>query len=227
MTTTPEAERAGCCTTGAEAITGALEEIRTEEIPADVAAIRSAGFNLLLETGQPVTVDDLIETTDVSPERTTEIFESIRARGRVEFDDVGRLIGIAGLSLAPSRHQLTIGEDTRWTWCALDAVGILGALGKTGRVTSSDPGTGEAITIEFVDGRPAADVQLFILGGFADANVREDWCPRVNFFSDRASAERWVAEQGLEGDIVSVEHVAENAAAMWALVVDDAAPQVC
>ena len=204
-----------------------LDEIRSEEIPADVAAIRSAGFRLLLDTGTPVTVEDLIAATDLPAERVTEIFDSVRARGRVEFDDEDRLIGLAGLSLTPSRHELIISGSTRYTWCALDAVGILGALEATGTVRSTDPQTGDPIEIEFEQGIPKTDVHLFILGGFSEGNVREDWCPRVNFFTSRQAAEEWVDDNSLDGDIVSVADIADDAAAMWNPVVDAEAPQVC
>lgn len=217
-----------CCTpsSSVEAST-ALDELRAEETPADVAAIRHAGFRLLLETGEPVTVDDLIATTDVTPARVTEIFDSARSRGRVEFDGQGRLIGLAGLSLTPSRHQLTIDDNTRWTWCALDAVGILGALGATGSVRSTDPQTHETVEIAFTDGQPDADAHLFILGGFSKGNVREDWCPQVNFFASHDAAESWVAARGAQGDIVAVKDIAAEAAEMWRPVVDLEAEQTC
>ncbi len=161
MTTTHQAATTsalgGCCTTADPGAVGgeALEELRRkDETPADVAAVRAAGFRLLLETGRPVTVDDLIDATDVPAARVTEIFDSARARGRVEFDDQDRLIGIAGLTLTPGRHELQLDGATRWTWCALDAVGILGALGATGTVRSTDPQTEAAVEIPFVDGRP-------------------------------------------------------------------------
>jgi alkylmercury lyase len=207
--------------------TAALDEIRGDETPVDVAAIRSAGFNLLLDTGLPVTVDDLIAATELPSERVAEIFASVRARGRVEFDDAGRLIGIAGLSLTPSRHEITIAEKTRWTWCALDAVGILGALEASGTVRSTDPQTGEAIEIAFIDGKPVTDTHLFILGGYTDGNVREDWCPRVNFFGSREAADEWVTAHQLDGDIIAVSEIATDAAKMWRPVVDSDAPQVC
>ena len=230
-TTITATDDAICCTTStsvsANAESGALEEIQSQDTPADVAAIRAAAFKHLLDTGTPVTVSDLIAATGVPTARANEIFESVRARGRVEFDDQGRLIGIAGLSLTPSRHELTIGDNTRWTWCALDAVGILGALEATGNVRSTDPQTGEPIEIAFTDGIPDADATLFILGGYSGGNVREEWCPRVNFFNTRQAATRWVSEQGLEGDIVSVAEIAPEAAAMWRPVVDLGAPQVC
>ncbi len=204
-----------------------LDELRGEETPADVAAIRSAAFTLLLDTGEPVSVADLTAATAIAPDRVAEIYESAQARGRVEFDDDGDLIGIAGLSLTPSRHQLTTGDITRWTWCALDAVGILGALGATGTVRSSDPHTGDAIEIEFVDGVPGTDTHIFILGGYADGNVREDWCPRVNFFATLDAARAWVTANNVKGDIVSVADITADAAEMWRPVVDIHAPQVC
>ena len=229
-----ETQLADCCTpvdhdstARQDTASEALAEIPTEETPADVAAIRSAGFTLLLETGRPVTVADLIAATDVPPDRVAEIFASVRARGRVEFDYEGRLIGLAGLTLTPGRHELTIDGTTRWTWCALDAIGILGALEASGTVTSTDPQMGETIEIEFTDGHPDTDAHLFILGGFGEGNVREEWCPLVNFFSSRRAAEEWVAAEGLEGDVVAVADITPDAAAMWRPVVDLEAPQVC
>jgi len=205
----------------------ALDEIRSEEIPADVAAIRAAGFMLLLETGQPVTVADLVAVTDIPADRVAEIFEAVRARGRIELDGEDRLIGLAGLTLTPGRHELIIDGTKHWTWCALDAVGIFGALEATGTVRSADAQTGVAIEITFVDGRPETDAHLFILGGYAEASVRQGWCPQVNFFASRHAADRWVAEKGLRGDVVAVAAVADEAATIWQPVVDGDAPQVC
>jgi hypothetical protein len=68
---------------------------------------------------------------------------------------------------------------------------------------------------------------LFILGGYDGGNVIEDWCPIVNFFASRTDADAWVAANDLEGDVVSVAKVAENAAAMWRPVTDPGSPQVC
>lgn len=125
--------------------------------------------------------------------------------------------------MEPTRHRLTVGDETRWTWCALDAVGILGALETTGSIHSTDPGSGAPVDIDFVDGYPSGDATLFILGGYDQGNVTKDWCPMVNFFTSRADAEAWVAEKDLDGDIVSVAEVADSAAAMWRPVTDPAA----
>ena len=164
-------------------------------------------------------------------EERDKALEDILARpgiqGRAQLDDEGRLLGIAGLTVEPSRHRLTIGDETRWTWCALDAVGILGALEATGSIHSTDPRSGDPVDIGFEDGTPTGDATLFILGGYDGGNVIQDWCPMVNFFAARADAEAWVADNDVAGDIVSVAHVADNAAAMWRPVTDPGSPQVC
>lgn len=151
----------------------------------------------------------------------------MHARGRIEFNNDGHLMGNAGLSLTPSRHQLTIGNNTRWTWCALDAVGILGALGATGTVRSFDPQTGESIQVKFVDGSPDTDTQLFILNDYANGSVREDWCPRVNFFTTLEAAQAWIAGNNLDGSIVAVSQIAGDAAAGWRPVVNTDSPEDC
>lgn len=203
-----------------------LAELQNEEVAPEVAALRSAGFGLLLERGQPVEQKEWAGAAGVDQDTLAEVLESARARGRVELDPEGRLLGIAGLTIVPTRHRLDI-DGTRWTWCALDAVGILGALEADGTVYSNDPGTGEEIKIAFRNGVPDGDATLFILGGYDDMNVVEEWCPLVNFFASKRAAEEWVATQQVEGDIVAVARVAEEVAEMWKPVVDSNAPQVC
>lgn len=220
----------GCCTTGANATTTepsscctapysdayrgeALDVLQEQEIPAEASALRSAGFRLLLDRGTAIEARDWAEAAGLDEPAIGRVLES--AAGRVQLDHAGRLVGIAGLSVVPSPHEIDIGDRRRWTWCALDAVGILGALRATGTVRSTDPGTGSDIEIEFVDGRPQSDATLFILGGYEGSNIREDWCPLVNFFTDPDAARAWIGENGLEGDVVMVAQIAEDAAQMW------------
>ncbi len=205
----------------------ALDEVRSHQTPPEVAALRSAGFRLLLEHGQPVAPEKLAEETRLSEIQVSNILAT-HLQGRVELDDEGHLLGVAGLTVSQTPHQLTVGSKTRWTWCALDAVGILAALEATGTIQSTDPGTGREINIAFTDGQPDNDAALFILGGYdGGSNVREDWCPLVNFFSTTHDAKTWVTENKLEGDIVSVTDITNDAAAMWRPVTDHTSPQVC
>lgn len=229
MTTTDRTEQqANCCSVPSSASTEALDEVRAAPTPSEeVSALRSAGFQLLLEEGRPIERREWADAAGVSRDALEDILTRPGIEGRAQLDDEGRLLGIAGLTVEPSRHRLTIGDETRWTWCALDAVGILGALEATGSIHSTDPRSGDPIDIGFEDGTPTGDATLFILGGYDGGNVIQDWCPMVNFFATRADAEAWVADNTVDGDIVSVAQVADNAAAMWRPVTDPGSPQLC
>jgi len=198
----------------------ALEQLRAEEITPEAASLRSSGFRLLLERGRPIDRTEWMSAAHVDDGTLEEVLKSSQAKGRVQLDAEGRLVGIAGLTVEPGRHRIDIDGIVRWTWCALDAVGILGALEASGTVSSTDPRTGEAIEIDFVDGVPAGTATMFILGGYDGGTAVEEWCPKVNFFSTRAAAEAWAVDAGLEGDIVALADVATDAAAMWRPVVD-------
>lgn len=191
----------------------ALDQIRSTSVSDDTARVRATGFRLLLDRGAPVEPADVADAAGLDFAAVQQVIAE--AAGRVEIDDEGRLLGIAGLTVSETQHEIMIGDQKRWTWCALDAVGILGALGATGTIRSTDPRTGAEIRIGFVDGRPDGDATLFILGEYGGGNMREDWCPMVNFFNSQSDAEEWVADHDVTGDIVSVRQVANSAAAMW------------
>ena len=203
-----------CCRAGARTPEG-IAEIDSRRISPEMADVRSAGFALLLEEGRPVPPIDVATASGVSEiEVEARVAEAVAA-GRARLDDSGDLIGIAGLSVVPTRHRVDIDDRTRFTWCALDAVGILGALEADGRVTSIEPDTGDRIVIDFVGGVPAGAASMFILRGYDGSNVVDEWCSQVNFFVDAVAAEA----HHRDGDIVSIADVAGEAAQMWGEVV--------
>ena len=218
-----------CCSvpTDRDASSAALDDVvEASATSHEVDALRSAGFRLLLDGGQPVDVGRWATAAGGDIETLYEILEISGARGRVQFDADGNLVGIAGLTVIPTLHELDIDGTIRWTWCALDAVGILGALLATGTIRSIDPQNGAPVKVDFVEGEPDSEATLFILGGYDGGNVVQDWCPLVNFFATRSAAEKWAAAEELEGDIVSVSSVATQAAEMWRPVVNNPTPEV-
>ncbi len=219
-----------CCTvpTSKDTVSAGIEDLqRASATSPEVRAMRAAGFRLLLEEGRPIEVEEWAAAAGIEDAALRKLLESPRVKGRVQLDDNGRLLGIAGLTVEPSRHQLDIDGTIRWTWCALDALGILGALEADGTVRSTDPRSGDPVEISFKGGKPEGDTTLFILGGYDGGNVVEDWCPLVNFFATRDAAEAWVEAEGVEGDVVTVGQIASDATDMWRPVVHPSAPQVC
>jgi alkylmercury lyase len=195
--------------------------------PPEVASAISAGFRLLLEAGTPVEMTSWAAASAMNEDALQDILDRTNVAGRVELDEQGRLFGIAGLTIEPTHDEITIDGEERWTWCALDAVGILVALDSDGTIRSVDPHSGDPIEIAYQAGEPTGDAVLFILGGHESTVVRDNWCPLVNFFNNRHDAEAWAAEGELTGDIVSIRQISAEAAAMWRPVTNPTPPQVC
>ena len=138
-----------------------------------------------------------------------------RRIGRREDIDTG-VVGIAGLSILPTRHRLDIDDATRWTWCALDAIGILGALHREATFTAQVPESDRELTLTFTaDGVASTAAVVFIADGYGSDSVVDTWCPTVNLFADAAAANAWAKAHGVSGRPVPVEELAEDATAMW------------
>lgn len=208
---------ADCCMRPAGQ-SGAVEEIRSHEVSPEVEDLRAAGFRLLLEQSRPIEHHEWAEAASIDPDDLDQVLKD--HWGRVEVDEQGRLIGIAGLTIRPTNHELNVNGSQHWTWCALDAVGILGALEATGTVQSIDPSTNDHVSLVFDKGQAQSDATIFVLSGYDGGDIRGEWCPLVNFFNNRLDAHRWVANNQLQGDILTVQEVAGQAADLWRVVAE-------
>jgi len=141
--------------------------------------------------------------------------------GRARTDEDGRVTSAAGLSTEPTPHHILIGFDPRWTNCAYDALGIVGALGADGVIATHSPSTGAAINVLFERGRPVgSEAVLFLADESRCSRPNEDWCPNVNLFEDPSSALAWADEQGVAGRVVSLEEGTDLCAMEWRPLVD-------
>jgi hypothetical protein len=106
---------------------------------------------------------------------------------------------------------LTVG--TRWTWCALDAVGIVGAVGAGVIVSETNSG---ATVLEVRDGKVEhTDTAVFIADGYGMTSTMEEWCPLVNFFPTVEDAKAWAADRKTAGQAVRVDDIAPEAIDRW------------
>lgn len=129
----------------------------------------------------------------------------------------GEIVYSAGLSVEPTRHEISFDGATRWTACAYDALGILGALGRDGRIRSRDPVNDEEIQIQVDSGRPVgSDAVLLYADGEDDcASVVDEWCPLVNLFQSAEAASAWAESTGVTGRILILDEAAVAGAAEW------------
>jgi alkylmercury lyase len=191
--------------------------------PVDVA--HAQAFNQLLSTGRPLTSRSLAARLGVSLAEGNQLVAMLRERGQVIVDDQERIVGAGGLSVVPSRHRIFIGGRSYWTWCAYDAVGIVGAVRGTGSAVSRSPLTGAGLEVRFWDGQPEpTGIVIFMAEGGMGRSLYDEWCPHVNFFEDEASALAWAAREGVEGLSLTVAKATAKGSVAWARLLPSRAP---
>lgn len=175
-------------------------------------------FEQLLGTAAPVPVS-AIRAAGPAPECDIEAeLITVAAAGRARLNERGDVTGAFGLSLDPTPHTMSIGDHVWHTWCAIDALGILGALEARGAISSLSPHSGKPIEIEVEAGHPCGgDLSsvVFLPGYRQGSSVVDQWCPSVNFFETADAAREWAAARGLAGECLALEHATELAAAAW------------
>ncbi len=191
--------------------------------PAFEQALLATAFRLLLADGRPVSPARLAEALAGDPAQVERTLAWLDQHGRLRRDPTGSVTGSHGLSVTPTSHELVLeqepgGERRYWTWCPWDAVGILAALGASGRVRSTSPSSGQPIAVDFVDGMPAnADPGLVVF--FADTDccdsVIDQWCPLVNLFEHAQVAQAWAAEHGVRGTPVPLAEATRRGKDAW------------
>jgi hypothetical protein len=181
--------------------------------------IRGAAFRRLLRSGKPARMEDVATDLGQPLERVQRAVAEQGGRGQLRLDEEGRIVGSAGLSVGPDRHQIDIARRRFWTWCAYDILGIFGALGASGTAHSPSPVSDAPLEVAFVRGRPQPrDLVVFRPDeSWRDccANVYEEWCPNSNFFEDREAALGWAAGRGLTGRVLPLAEASELATRDW------------
>ncbi|WP_170191876.1 organomercurial lyase [Saccharothrix syringae] len=180
------------------------------------AAVRARSFLHLLDTGRPVPVVALGTPAGRTAAEVRRVVDALAGSGRLTLtEDRGAVTGSLGLSVVPTRHRLDLHRGTYHTWCALDAVGILGALGATGRITSTTP-TGLPVAVDFADGEPTGPPgPVLLLPERGTGPPVTTWCPLVNFFTDLDQARAWSAARGLTASVVPLREATSFGAGLW------------
>lgn len=172
-----------------------------------------------LAKGAPVTVDQLAEALDTSRRAARELLARGALQALTYTDDEGHVAGFGGLAAEPMHHRFEVDGRTLWTWCAWDGLFIPGILGRTARLESPDPETGEIVRLTVApEGptkvEPESAVVSFIYPDASESaaaeNVIASFCHFVYFFASRESGERW-AERHEGTFLYSVEQAVELA----------------
>lgn len=205
---------ASCCQQGGNRVI----DFGDDRLEPEQRRVRSAAFLALLRTGRPVSARAVAQGAKTTVETVTEVLSHFAGRGSVQYDDHDRIVGIAGLTVQPTRHVMHLPQGMRWTWCSLDAVGIVAAVG-SGKIDSTGPG-GE-FHIVYRDARfDPAGLAVFVADGYGMTSSLGQWCPLVDFFATVDAADRWSAEQAVKGRGVPLLDIADVAGDRWRAIIE-------
>lgn len=189
----------------------------------------------LLADGDPVTVDQL---ADASGRSVDDVRRGLAAVPDTEYDDHGRIIG-HGLTLRPTSHRFTVSGQELYTWCALDTLIFPALLGRSARVESVSPASGETITATVDPGLGVTSVEpatavVSLVNPEQLGAIRSSFCNKVHYFTSPQDAAGWLAEHA-EAEVVPVDQAHQIGAALTITFLDrihtapvgDVAPRCC
>nr|MBA2600244.1 hypothetical protein [Actinomycetota bacterium] len=170
---------------------------------------RRHAFEHLRDSGA-VEVIDVVATSPGGAESAQRTLDVLVARGMAIIEN-DRLVAFDGLSIQPTKHRMRLGDDSLFTWCPADAVGIPAALGEDGEVVTACPYCSAEIVLSIHAGEPQGDADLILWLPTANcSHVVTQFCPDVNFFCSREHLDAWRSQAGNpEGETLSAEGAAE------------------
>jgi len=141
----------------------------------------------------------------------------LRARGRIELSEDGRLIGVHGLAHRPTAHRIEHRAGVVNTWCALDAIGIPAALAIDARAVTRCPACGADLTVTITGGEPNSPSEAVLwYPETTGRHLVDDFCSAANLFCSRLHLEQWTGERPGNGTVMTTAEVAELGRAGWA-----------
>jgi alkylmercury lyase len=150
----------------------------------------------LLAHGEAVSIDGLARASGISKPRAEAL---VSAWSDAYRDAEGRIVGYGGLTVARTKHRLTMGGKALYTWCAWDTLFIPPLLDATAQVASTCPATGESLTLAVdkngVKPEGRAPLVSFIAPGTgARADIVGHFCCHVHFVAN-AAGRRWAEDR--------------------------------
>ncbi|HKB29164.1 MAG TPA: organomercurial lyase, partial [Candidatus Limnocylindrales bacterium] len=180
-------------------------------------------YRLLLR-GRPVSASELAATVDVAEHDA----EAALARWPGVFRDrKGRIIGFWGLAVRGMPHKLATSAGEITTWCALDPLIIAPLVTDRAAVESSDPISGEQISLTVTrtgvtDVKPTGTlVSMLSPEGKFDHDVVQNFCHFVHFFASEETGRRWV-EDHAGTFLLTMDEAFEMASQSWPALFHDA-----
>lgn len=183
-------------------------------------AVQQAVLRHFAATGRAPEVTELEPAAAAAGRRAHDVLAELAAEDFLALDSEGRITAAYPFSSVATPHRVVINGGAQvWAMCAIDALGIPAMLGTDVAIQSSDPVTGEAITVTVtvttnitsggcgtVQAQPPATV-VFLGRRSCAGPAATVCCDALNFFTSPVSARTWIAQHpDVRGEIVDLAH---------------------
>ncbi|MFJ7194021.1 MULTISPECIES: alkylmercury lyase family protein [unclassified Streptomyces] len=196
-----------CCGQGLLDVVGRAGRGRRAPAERGLRAVHQAVLRHFTTVGTAPGLD-VLEPLAASAGRTAgEVLAELAIEDFLTLDEAGQISAAYPFSAVPTRHRVRIGGGTEvWSMCAVDALGIPAMLNADVVISSTDPVSGEPVTVTTHDGATVWEPQQAVVfvgqrpGGGPAATA---CCDALNFFTSAASARAWAKDHpGVPGGVV-------------------------
>lgn len=149
----------------------------------------------LLAKGQPVTVTSIASACG---EYQETIKETLRL-GQAQCDQYGRVVGLSGFGLGPTRHRIEIDGVVLYGCCAMFSLMIPSLVAQEVKIESVDPITRQLVRLKvrpdgFVRADPANAAGSMVTADQEALNrdIGAAFCSHINYFVSPESAQKFV-----------------------------------
>ncbi|MBD0670123.1 alkylmercury lyase family protein [Streptomyces sp. CBMA156] len=126
-----------------------------------------------------------------------EVLAELAEEDFITLDEAGNIRAAYPFSAVPTRHRVRLGIGVEvWSMCAIDALGIPAMLGQDAVISSTDPVSGDAVTVTSADGVlrwDPVDAVVFVGQRPGGGPAAAACCDALNFFTGAANAEAWTS----------------------------------
>ncbi|MGW1279285.1 alkylmercury lyase family protein [Streptomyces tsukubensis] len=185
-----------CCETDALDVVGRAGRGRRAPAERGLRAVHQAVLWHFAATGTAPEPDALEPAAAQAGRTVREVLAELAAEDFLTLDgETGRIRAAYPFSAVPTRHRVRIdGGPEVWSMCAIDALGIPAMLRADAVISSTDPVTGDPVTI--ATRRTAAtwepeNAVVFVGQRPGGGPAATACCDALNFFTSTASAQTW------------------------------------
>lgn len=144
------------------------------------------------------------------------VVDGLVAAGRAETDD-GRLVGVHGLTLTPSRHRIEHDARDHYTWCAFDAIGIPAALGLDAIAHTDCPSCERRLAVPIRAGDPDGAPGVVLWLPTAPCNhLRDEFCASADLYCSIEHLDANIDRNAVAGAVAPLTDAAALGRDTWA-----------